>query len=320
MKAEISLHCKTAISELRLPGLQGSDIGLFLWRDDLIHPLIQGNKWRKLKYYLITYRKEGINQLVSCGGAWSNHLHALAASAKQFDFRLSVFVRAHEGVNTEMLEDLKRWNVQIIFCSREEYRMAESGDAGFISNKTGRSEFGFIPSGGFGAPAMEGLREMAEEIGEDWPLIAVAAGSGTTSLGLSAHLAPHQCVLAYSAFPEASAEQPAKSSAFAPARAQLRTYPSEMVYRFAHPRPEVLAFAEELYQLSGIVCDPVYTGPMLLQLSRQIQGGHFPKGSRILAIHSGGLQGWRGLSAGIPPSLRSALQGLSEPDFPLHGQ
>lgn len=317
---EIDLHYKTRITELILPGAKAAGIGVSLWRDELIHPQIQGNKWRKLKYYLIKYQKENKNHLVSCGGVWSNHLHALGAAAWKFGFRLSVFVRGNQGVSTDMLEDLKRWNTEVIFCKREEYRLAEQADEIFIASMIGKNHFGFIPSGGFGVPALEGLREMAAEIGEEWPLVAVAAGSGITSLGLSAYLAPHQCILAYSAFPESSKARPEESASFIHPKAEIRRYASEVVSGFARPKPEVMSFAHELFQSSGVLCDPIYTGPMLLQLSKQIQEGHFQEGSKILAIHSGGLQGWRGFASEIPSSLRFALEPSKEEDFSFQGQ
>ena len=296
-------------SELQLPSpIQSLDsdflkqygIQLSIKRDDLIHPVIQGNKWRKLKYNLEQARVEKYHTLLSFGGAYSNHIHALAAAGQIFGFNTIGIIRGepHELLNPT-LQDVSDRGMQLAYLSRADYRHKTSAE---ILQKLHQryGDFYLIPEGGNNELAVKGAAEIIDELDQDFDLICAACGTGATLAGLITGLNNRSQLLGFAALKGAHFlyDDIARLLQNTVNR-QYDNWTLNLDYHFggfAKTRPELFEFITRFQQEYGITLEPVYTGKMFYGLFDLIAKGHFRPGSRILAIHSGGLQGLRGFS------------------------
>src|ERR1700744_6484106 len=170
---------------------------VFIKRDDLIHPMISGNKWRKLKYLLKEAQAEKKTHLVTFGGAYSNHLLATAAAAARFGFKSTGFVRGEE-VNNDTLFLCRLHGMNLIFADRESYR-----DKPALFNKyfADDKEAFFIDEGGASALGAKGCSELVDELTETYDHIFCACGTGTTAAGIINGLTAHQLPTQFNAVP-----------------------------------------------------------------------------------------------------------------------
>lgn len=258
-------------------------------RDDLIHPFISGNKWRKLKYLLEDARKAGRNHLVTFGGAWSNHLLATAAAGATFGFKVTGFVRG-EIVDNPNLKLCQLFGMQLKFVTRTEYRDKHRLFHNHYANDSGAY---FIDEGGAAALALKGCAEIIGELREDYDHIFCACGTGTTIAGLSSGLQQYNkhsklhgiSVLADGDF----ILKNIKESYHLENEITMHT-----TYHFggyAKTKPPLLAFIKSFVSNTGILIEPVYTGKLLYALADLIERNYFAEGSRILVLHTGGLIG-----------------------------
>lgn len=295
-------------SQLQLPSpvtqvseqlLRDKHISLFIKRDELIHPVLQGNKWRKLKYNLLAAQQQQQSTLLSFGGPYSNHLHALAYAGKLFNFKTIGIIRGEAPtVFNPCLLDMQRWGMQLEFVSRKEYR--EKNDAAFIQQleeKFGR--FYRIPEGGNNNEGRKGCAELVDELTETYDLICCEVGSGTmfTSL-LMQNAFPHTH---YSGFvvmknPQLETEL---SQQLKQQNIQHTQWSMNHDYHFggfAKATPPLHDFILNFKTQHNIQLEPVYSGKMLYGIFDLIKQDYFKPGTRILCIHGGGLQGLRGFA------------------------
>ncbi len=285
--------------------LKARHIQLWLKRDDLIHPIISGNKWRKLKYSLNHALFLQKDTLISMGGAYSNHLHALAYAGKCLNLKTRAFIRGEEpAVLNPTLQDLKTWGMDLQFVSRSDYRALRDFKTFDALPDIKPNEY-WIPEGGALALALQGVAELISEISIDYDVICTACGTGTTLAGIISAVAENTQVLGFSAlkgggFLNADVENILRTASplkdWQSCLSANKNWQIHLNYHlggFAKSTPELSAFMAEFEQRHGIVLEPIYTGKMLFGLYNLIQQNYFHNGQKIIAIHTGGLQGNR---------------------------
>jgi 1-aminocyclopropane-1-carboxylate deaminase len=283
----------TRISEREI-----SDRQLELWikRDDLLHPIVSGNKWRKLKYILSHALHQGADCIVSMGGAYSNHLHALAFSGKALGLKTIGYIRGERPAQLNpTLHDLLDWGMELRFVSRSDYRqLREYQDYGSLPELQAGQYW--LPEGGATDLALQGVAELVEEIETGFDTLAVACGTGTTLAGLLASprtsLAIGVAALKGGDFLIDDVEQLLNKNGMS-SHADWRILVDYHFGGFAKTTPTLLAFMQNFQQQHGIELEPIYTGKLLFALYDLIRRDYFPAGQRIVAIHTGGLQGKR---------------------------
>lgn len=276
---------------LNLRELRNYDITLDLRREDMLFPGLSGNKYRKLKYNLVQAREQGTSQLLTFGGAYSNHIHATAAAGKAFGFDTLGIIRGEE-LGTQPLNptlaEAREMGMELVFVSRQTYEQRQEPE--FLRTLTQEYPRAYIlPEGGTNALAIEGCSEILCPEDKTYDLVCCPVGTGGTLLGLQqARLLP---VWGYSSLKGLDDPRLVESGAI------LRTD-----YHFGgygRITEDLVRFISELHEQTGVVLDGVYTGKMLFGICADVQAGIIPPGSRILVIHTGGVQGNRGLNTSL---------------------
>jgi 1-aminocyclopropane-1-carboxylate deaminase len=282
------------IQEIQLPN---TTVSLFIKRDDLLHPHISGNKFRKLKYNLAEAKARNYHKLLTFGGAFSNHIVAVAAAGKEYGFQTIGIIRgeelAHQIATNPSLQFAQDCGMHLEFISREQYRHKnESASLEFWQKKYG--EIYILPEGGTNALAVKGCEEILTASDEVYDFICCAVGTGGTISGVINSAKPYQKIIGF----------PALKSDFL--QEDIRNFTHENNWElctdyhfggYAKVTPELIHFLNEFYAQYQIPLDPIYTGKMVFGVLQLIQENYFPHGSKILLIHTGGLQGIRGINA-----------------------
>lgn len=284
-----------------LPVLEEKNIELFIKREDLIHPLISGNKFRKLKYNIEEAKNKGKTTLLTFGGAYSNHILATACAGFLNGFKTIGIIRGDElGKNLEKtlaqnttLREAKKKGMIFEFISRENYR--NKTDENFVTNlKEKFGDFYLIPEGGTNKFAVTGCEEILLEQDKNFDYICNAVGTGGTISGIIKATSKHQKVIGF----------PALKGDFL--KKDILKYVSntdnwslETAYSFggyAKYNPELIFFINDFKEKTGILLDPIYTGKMLYGIIDLIKKDWFLRGTKILAIHTGGIQAIAGFN------------------------
>lgn len=273
-----------------------ADLELQIKRLDLIHPLISGNKFYKLKDNIRTAQQQRYQQLLTFGGAYSNHIAATAAAGKLLNIPTIGIIRGeeleHQALNPT-LTTAQQNGMQLHFVSRQEYRQRH--EAEYLARLSAKFPYAYIiPEGGTNALAVQGCQEiLSEKDLQTYDVICCAVGTGGTISGLINASAEQQQVIGF----------PALKGDFLIQDIQHWTQKSNWLlvqdYHFggyAKVTPALLDFIQRFEQQYQIPLEPIYTGKMLFGLFELIKQNYFVKGSRILVIHSGGLQGKTSLS------------------------
>lgn len=278
--------------------LHEKDIQLYLKRDDLLHPQVQGNKWRKLKYNLIRAQQLGKDTLLTFGGPYSNHIYATAAAAKLFGFKSIGIIRGEEPKEpSHTLRFAANQGMQLQYVDRTTYRGKD--DAAYLQQlQTQHPNAYIVPEGGTNQYALQGVAELVDELDVPFHYLCSACGTGGTLAGLVAGLKGEKQVVGFSALKgydnltshiDGLVQQYEGKS--------YRNYEIHFQYHFggyAKVKPELIDFIKAFKAQHGIQLEPVYTGKMMYGIYDLIKRNYFPKGSTIVAVHTGGLQGLNG--------------------------
>ncbi|MCU0430634.1 MAG: pyridoxal-phosphate dependent enzyme, partial [Cytophagaceae bacterium] len=278
------LHLPSPLQQIEDAFTQKAGIKLFIKRDDLIHPVISGNKWRKLHYPLGEAVSHPSGKVVSVGGAHSNHLHALAFCCQELGLKSVGIVRANEWEQTTpSLRDCMTWGMQIwkpgraVFDSRHEENFQD-----VLKNKFG--DFYWINDGGDHPLGEKGCAELVKEIPIAFDHLCCPVGTGTTLRGISlatrAQLHGYLCAAGTSVI-----------KANAPEGCRITEDYCEG--GFGKISPRLKNFMEWFQQTHHIELDRVYTGKMMMGIYEDTRAGVFRRGETLIAIHTGGLQGNR---------------------------
>jgi 1-aminocyclopropane-1-carboxylate deaminase/D-cysteine desulfhydrase-like pyridoxal-dependent ACC family enzyme len=291
----------TPLVRLRSGAADRAGVGLYLKRDDLIHPQISGNKWRKLKYNLLEAHRRGHRTLLTFGGAYSNHLYAVAAAGREFGFHTVGMVRGEETLPLNpTLAFAWSCGMTVAYVPREQYR--HKTDAGWLESLRERyGDFYLLPEGGSNALAVRGVAELVGEIDLPWTYLCCPCGTGGTLAGLVAGAAGRGKVVGFSALRGGGflrQEVGQLLGAYEDLTAQPVTthanWGVQTDYHFggyARVQPVLLDFIRRFEGENGIAIEQVYTAKMLYGIEDQLNGGYFTRGTAVVALHTGGLQG-----------------------------
>lgn len=277
----------------RLGKKNGSEIPLSVLRTDLIHPVISGNKWFKLRFYLDEAVKKGYKTIGSFGGAYSNHIMALAAAAKMSGLASIGIIRG-EADDSPTLQEARELGMKIIAVSRESFKDREE----IIQSFPKQNEIYWVEEGGYGMQGARGAATILSAMDcSGFTHILCACGTGTMAAGLIMGAADHQKIIGISVLKNNTALE--KSIAGLLPDALHRKIHCIHDYHFGgyakHP-VQLLDYMNDFYQRTHIPSDIVYTSKLFYAAEDLIQKGYFEETANILLIHSGGLQGNRSLS------------------------
>ncbi len=282
--------------------LTAAGVDVAVLRLDQIDPLISGNKWFKLIDHLRVASEAGAEGVISLGGAYSNHLHALAAAGKRFGFPTVGLLRGHPQENLTV-QDLQAFGMQVHWLGYGGYRARN--EPGFWQPWQAQyphlhpvSEGGGGLLGALGcAQLLTPVREQLNALGwSDYDGWWLACGTGTTLAGLVLAEAGRHPVYGALAVPDDHGVAQQVETILGECALPNDGYELFDGSRggFARVDPELLAFIECSEQVSGIPLEPLYTGKALLALKQQVEAGRFAAGTRLVFVHTGGLQGRRG--------------------------
>lgn len=288
----IELDIYSPTEEIFSPLFTKKELQVFVKRDDMIHPFISGNKWRKLKYLLLEAESQHKKHLVTFGGAYSNHLLATACAGAKFGFKTTGFVRGEE-VKNEVLGLCQLFGMKLIFTDRESYKTKKVlFEEHFEADTTAY----FIDEGGASQLAVQGCTELLDELDTVYDHLFCAAGTGTTAAGFIKGIHERTLNTKVQVIPVLKGAAPLKAEI--EAFSGYSDFEFHQNYHFggyAKTDESLLTFIKNFCQETGILIEPVYTGKMFYALFDLIEQDHFKAGSKILAIHTGGLTGILGM-------------------------
>ena len=273
--------------------IDGSPVRLDLKRLDLIHPHISGNKFYKLKYNLIEAKKRGCDRILTFGGAFSNHIAASAYAAHHFDFKSIGIIRGQELAYRSLNATLKtaqHYGMQLEFMSREQYRQKDQSE--FLHTLQSQYPSAFIiPEGGTNALAIQGSKEILSDTDRlNYDVICCAVGTGGTLAGLIEASHHGQYVIGFSALKGDFLHNDVQRHTN---KTNWHILDDYCFGGYAKTSSELFDFIAGFEQKYQIPLEQVYTAKMLYGLLDLIQKNDFDQGTRILALHTGGLQGRR---------------------------
>lgn len=290
------------IQQIQLPLFKKHNVSVFVKRDDLIHPIISGNKWRKLKYQLNDFNRNTDQGILSFGGCFSNHIHALAYATHQQNIPCVGLIRGEANAQNFTLNCAEKWQMKLKFLTRTEYRKRSSSE--FLQQiKANYPGYLIIPEGGSAAKAVLGVSEVIPEIiqQQDFDTIITPVGSGGTIAGLINGCLPFNkqvigvAVLKNASYLKQDIENLVSSQVSNTVQWQLLTqYHGGGYAKFSQQDcQQMLEFMAE----TNLPIEPIYSGKMILAFLDLLRQGYFHSGHKIMLLHTGGLQGLHGMVA-----------------------
>ncbi len=282
---------KATIEQCSLPEFAGKGLKLDILRLDKIHPVISGNKWFKLKHYLADAKQKQHSSILTFGGAWSNHIVATACLAGSYGLQATGIIRGERPLNlSATLKAAIHFGMQLKFVSRSAY--ANKNNTEFTSLTS--EPFGniyVIPEGGAGSLGIQGSMEilLLADLSK-YSHIVCSMGTGTMFTGLVAAGLPTQRLIGIAALKGIHYEVdyfPEKCSG----GAQVEIFHDFHFGGYAKKTTQLIDFMNYFYRETGVPSDFVYTGKLFFACVELVRKDYFSPGSKVLMIHSGGLQG-----------------------------
>ncbi|VAW83941.1 pyridoxal phosphate-dependent deaminase, putative [hydrothermal vent metagenome] len=280
------------IQELHSPLLEQKSVRLFIKRDDLIHPVISGNKWRKLKFNLIEAKRQQL-PFLTFGGAYSNHIHAVAGAGKLFDIRTIGIIRGEENLPLNpTLQFAKNQGMKLHYISRKDYRQKNNPEL-YNQFKKLFGPYYLVPEGGSNSLALPGVAEIITELDQqlNYDSVVTACGTGGTIAGLLSSKSKKH-FLGIAVLKGADFLRKDVKALYSPSKQQ--SWDINLDYHFggyAKYNKTLLEFITEFEETFQIKIEPIYTAKMFYGLFDLIEKNTFKKNSTIIALHTGGLQG-----------------------------
>lgn len=284
-----------------LPILEEKEVTLCIKREDQIHPFVSGNKFRKLKYNIAKAKEQQKSTLLTFGGAFSNHIAATAIAGKLSGFKTIGVIRGDElGIDldktlaqNETLREAFKNGMKFKFVSRLVYK--QKTEKTFIEEL--QKEFGdfyLVPEGGTNELAIKGCKEILTKEDEKFDYICSAIGTGGTISGLIESVKEHQKIIGFPALKGSFLEEEIQQFV-----KRIGNWNLESEYHFGGYgkfNTELIRFINEFKKNTNIPLDPIYTGKMMFGILEKVKKDEFPRNTKILAIHTGGLQGIAGVN------------------------
>jgi 1-aminocyclopropane-1-carboxylate deaminase len=287
---------RTPVQEVNLRELEERGVKLLIKREDLNHATVSGNKWWKLKHNLIKAREQKLDTVLTFGGAYSNHIYATAAAASLIGMKSIGIIRGEESTPLNQTLSFAKENGMILhFISREDYRL--KSDPSFIRKLTEIfGDFYLIPEGGTNKLAVTGCKEFCAEIADvNYDVLMLPVGTAGTISGITAGVSADKRIIGVPVL---------KNGGF------LFEEIVQLVAEIGSPKPQncsfftdyhfggyakfndtLIHFIRMMKQDHNLPLDHVYTAKLMYAIVEEVKKGNFVKGTTILAIHTGGLQG-----------------------------
>lgn len=296
MTTQFNINEHSQLQPIECELLKHKNITLSIKRDDLLHPLISGNKWRKLKYNLVRMQQLGKSELLTFGGAFSNHIHACAAAGKAFNLTTHAIVRGPElDPSNPTLQFAQQCGMHLHVVNRLEYRQRH--DKAYLTKLQARFPNAYIlPEGGTNHSAIEGCKELALSLPEHDYLVC-PTGSGGTLAGLIEGSSARTQLLGVAVLKQADYLRDEIRALSPRAKSQSNWQLLTQFHDGGYGRftAELWQFCQYMLAEHQLPLEPIYSGKMMYALWQLINNDYFAAGSKIIAIHTGGLQGLEGL-------------------------
>ncbi len=290
----------TPIVQLNDSILRNNQVQLFIKREDLTNRFISGNKYRKLKYNFIEARNRSCKTLLTFGGAFSNHIHAVAYAGSKFDFKTIGIIRGEESLPLNpTLSDANSYGMKLHYISRVKYR--EKYEESFIEKlETEFGKFYLIPEGGSNSLAVKGCTEIIKDVSVSFDHVCCACGTGGTIAGIISDLDGKHKIWGFPALKNGEfLMKDIKRLIFDYCNGAFNNWELITAYHFggyAKYDYDLIQFINRFKIKHDIQLDPIYTGKLFYGIYDMIKNGFFKPGEKILAIHTGGIQGIRGFN------------------------
>jgi len=279
------------IVQLNDPLFLEKKVQVYVFRLDMIHPFITGNKWYKLKYNLEEFARSGSEYLVTFGGAYSNHIVSTAVAGKEFGIRTIGIIRGEElnAKSNEYLSFASQCGMKLIFVSREKYKFLREDYSGINSVvAVADARLYILPEGGSNALAIKGCHEIVEQITIEFDVITVACGTGCTLAGIVNGLNNQQRAIGFSVLKsdDFMEEQVRKLTGLNSKFSIIHDY---HFGKYANSPEELDQFCNTLMSEKNIPVEPIYTGKLFYGLYDLIGKNYFRPDEKIVAVHTGGI-------------------------------
>ncbi len=292
------------LQPINLSGLFQRNIRLLVKRDDLLHPEISGNKWRKLRYNLERAEQQGCRRIVTFGGAYSNHIAATAAAGRLFGFASVGIIRGerHELLNPTLQKAVND-GMALHYVDRKSYRNKNSPEFRQWLDERWPNSYVF-PEGGANRQGVRGCEAIVREINVPFDVICCACGTGTTLAGIISALAPGQRALGFSVLKGDFMKREVETLLaaclddkrhFDALSDQWEIYSNYHFGGYARVKQPLLDFMAGFYDQTGILSDPVYTGKLFYGVMSLLRESTVFDNKTVVVVHSGGLQGIAGM-------------------------
>lgn len=262
---------------------------LWIKRDDLIHPIVSGNKWRKLERNIANARKKGLEGILTFGGAYSNHLLATACAGATFGLKTKAYLRGDEDIDNHYLRTARLFGMELLPVSRESYKDKTALSAAFSIL---HPDWLILPEGGASQAAEQGVADLISELPDDFTHIICASATATTLSGLGQGIRKvggMTNVLGIAVLK--NAEEQCEKLDSAGLSGICEVIVGYDFGGYAKTTPELMDFCRTFIAETGILLDPVYTAKALFAIKDLYDSGYFPPASKILFLHTGGTLG-----------------------------
>lgn len=258
-------------------------------RLDVLHPVVSGNKWYKLKRNIIFAKEHSFKSILTFDGGYSNHLVATAAAAQYHGLRAIGIVRGQYSQVTPTLQVCQQYGMQLAFVPQHEYKLKT--DEVWLNELLKKYENPFlIPEGGANEQGREGAAEIARYIHRDYTHVCLSAGTGTTFIGLRNALPEEQYMIGYVPM-RGGTYLKSEIAPFVSGKNNWQLFDDFHFGGFGKYTDELINFMNKFYEQHHIPLDVVYTAKMMYGIEHQLARGIFPASAKILCVHTGGLQG-----------------------------
>ncbi|MFY0591634.1 1-aminocyclopropane-1-carboxylate deaminase/D-cysteine desulfhydrase [Roseivirga sp.] len=285
------------VQQIHEPVFEEKGVKVFIKREDLIHPVVSGNKWRKLKYNLLEAKKQGHDTLLTFGGAYSNHIHAVAGAGLAYGYKTIGIIRGEETLPlNSTLTYAKACGMKLEYMDRPAYRLKETLQVkhNLLSDY---GNFYRIPEGGTNSLAIKGCEEIVSDLEDNYDFYTVSVGTGGTISGLISSLNGKGKIIGFSSLKGSFLTKEIEKLLSDYTSKHVSNWEIHNDYHFggyAKVKPALLSFIKGFEDRHNILLDPVYTGKSLFGIYDLIHKGYFKRNSKVLFIHTGGLQGRAG--------------------------
>jgi 1-aminocyclopropane-1-carboxylate deaminase len=268
-------------------------VSVYTLRTDKIHPIVSGNKWFKLKYYLQEAQAQNKKYFLTFGGAYSNHIVATAAACRQIGLKSVGMIRGEKPEKeSHTLRDARHYGMELFFISREDYKNKKLPEK-FFSN-----DYYIVREGGYGNLGAAGAATIFYEK-EKFDVICCAVGTGTMMAGLINAKKQNAAIVGISVLKNNFSLENEVRQLLLDSEEKINIIHDYHFGGYAKYNQTLIDFMNQFYETSRIPTDFVYTGKLFYAVNDLIEKKYFARGSNMLIIHCGGLQGNFSLPKGI---------------------